>query len=88
MEAVILINGFMELTEDDLIVVDGGVNWLGVVSGASGVLGGVAGILGGAAALAVPEPTLLTKVAGYAGIISGVSAIGTGIATIYVSWKE
>jgi succinate-acetate transporter protein len=88
MESVMPMNGFMDLTEEELMMIDGGVNWLGVVSGASGVLGGVAGILGGVAALAVPEPTLLTKVAGYTGIVSGVSAVGTGIATIYTSWKE
>jgi hypothetical protein len=33
METVMPMNGFMELTEDDLMVVDGGVNWDRVYAG-------------------------------------------------------
>jgi len=43
MEAVIPMNEFMELTEDDLIVVDGGVDWAAVAAG-TGIVLGAAGL--------------------------------------------
>ncbi|SHF16955.1 hypothetical protein SAMN02745195_01999 [Thermoanaerobacter uzonensis DSM 18761] len=83
MEAVIPMNEFMELTEDDLMVIDGGVNWAVVAAGT--------GIVLGAAALAVSAglafvPVAVILGAGTSGEIAlaglTVAASGIGGATI------
>lgn len=69
------------LNNNELFMIDGGTFW-GVVGGAATVVGGVASVVGGAALLAVPEPTMVTKAAGYGAIVLGVSSIAGGAATI------
>jgi hypothetical protein len=54
------------------------VNMIGATEVASGAMQG----LGGLGALAVPEPTLLTKVAGAAMVLHGADTISAGVETI------
>jgi hypothetical protein len=72
---------FAELDDGQLMCIDGGGFWktLGAVCA---IVGGAAAIVGGVCALAVPEPTMLTKVGGIAAIVGGVAAIGAGIAAL------
>lgn len=83
MEVVLPENEFIELTEEDLMVVDGGVDWATVAAGT--------GIVLGAAALAVSAglafvPVAVILGAGTAGEIAlaglTVAAAGIGGATI------
>ncbi|MGB9680416.1 MAG: hypothetical protein ACPLW7_00095 [Minisyncoccia bacterium] len=83
MEAVMPMNGFMELTEEDSMVIDGGVDWAVVAAGT--------GIVLGAAALAVSAglafvPVAVILGAGTSGEIAlaglTVAASGIGGATI------
>lgn len=73
MEAV-LNNGFCEMSQEEGLLLDGGVNWWAVGSGVFSVAGG---IFAGLAATASPEP--ISKTYGYwsAGcwIASGVTGI-------------
>lgn len=81
MSNVIALNNtyFEELSHDDMLLVAGGSFW-GAVGAGAAIVGGAAGIVGGVAALAAPEPTGLTKVAGWAAIVAGTSAIVGGVA--------
>ena len=55
---------------------------LEIVGGVLGLVAGVAAIIGGFAAMAVPEPTMLTKVVGYAGIVAGFAEAGASLTDI------
>ncbi|MDI3501405.1 MAG: hypothetical protein PWP22_1176 [Thermoanaerobacter sp.] len=83
MEAVIPMNKFMELTEEDLMVVDGGVDWATVAAG-TGIVLGAAGLAVSAGLAFVPVAVILG--AGTAGEIAlaglTVAAAGIGGATI------
>ena len=71
---MVLNNGLNELTMEEILLLDGGVNWWGV---ASGVLSVAGGLFAAAAATVSPEP--VSKTYGYysAGcwIASGVTGI-------------
>jgi len=81
MEAVLPMNGFMELTEDDLMMIDGGVSAWGIACGAFTIVAGVSAVVGGAAAMFAPEP-VATKIVGYSAITGGISTIAAGITGI------
>ena len=85
MEAVAAL-GMIELTNDEMMVIDGGRNWVGVVEGAATVVGGAAVVVGSVASLLAPEPTTVTKVIGYAGIVAGAASVVAGICKIKESW--
>ncbi|TCW36043.1 hypothetical protein EDC21_1119 [Thermohydrogenium kirishiense] len=90
MEAVLPMNGFMGLTEDDLMMIDGGA-WsthdLGVWMGTTAAAGAVGGAtLGGAAGSVVPYAGTLAGVGigGAAGFVGG--ALIGGIAYCAFGW--
>ncbi|WP_196811990.1 hypothetical protein, partial [Schleiferilactobacillus shenzhenensis] len=58
-----------DLSEAELANVSGAWSLFGVVAGTAATVGGVAGLL-------APEPTGLTKVAGWSAITGGVATIG------------
>lgn len=65
--------GFMELTQDEMMAVDGG----GLLGSILGTIGGAATIVVGVCCLLIPEPTMLTKVGGVATIVAGAAWIGS-----------
>jgi len=74
MEAVIPMNEFMELTEDDLMMVDGGFD-------VPGMLNGIALVATGAAMVFAPEVAVPAYVAGW--VISACGAMLFGFSTTY-----
>lgn len=82
MESTLKINtSFDVLQFEDLYDIDGGTFW-GKVGGAASVVAGAASCVGGAVLLGVPEPTLVTKAAGWGAISVGATAVIGGLATI------
>lgn len=72
---------FTLLTDISLTEIDGGTFW-GVVGGVATVIAGGATVVAGVVLLAIPEPTTLTKYAGYGAIVTGCAAVTGGLATI------
>lgn len=70
------------LSDDELFCVDGGVSVAGIICSVCGIVAGVCTIVGGVCLLLTPEPTGLTKVAGYAAIVGGAATVTGGIAGI------
>ena len=67
--------GFRELSQNEMMETDGGINWKGVLSGFGETIFGLAESLGGAAAVIAPVPAPVTKiitvVGGVAGVVDG-----------------
>ena len=82
MEMAMNMGAFEALNDDELMLVDGGINWWGVASGALTIVAGGISIAGGCCMLATPEPTGLTKAGGYLAISGGVASIASGITSI------
>lgn len=67
------------LTDDELLMIDGG-SWLSKIAAVAEIVGGVAAVVVGVGMIATPEPAM-TKVGGYATIVGGWSAIVHGAAS-------
>jgi hypothetical protein len=89
MEAVLPMNGFMELTEEELEIIDAGGLWGNVLIGGCTVVGAVAGFFGGgiagAAVGTLTVPIFGTVAGGTVGAWAGAGAgalagSGTGAA--------
>ena len=76
---------WVSLSDEELFCVDGGrdVSVAGIICSSCAIVAGVCGVVGGVTLLLTPEPTGLTKVAGYAAITGGVATIASGVAGIY-----
>lgn len=74
-------NSFLEINELSLEEINAGTFW-GAVGGVATTISGVAATVGGVALLGTPEPTGLTKVAGYSAVSAGITTTIGGIATI------
>ncbi|WP_310601579.1 hypothetical protein [Anaerosporobacter sp.] len=74
-------NQFMNLSLDELILIDGGTFW-GVVSGVAGVVCGVAEVIGGVIVCATAS-----KIGGGVAIVKGVATVGGGISVIVSNVK-
>lgn len=72
MEMALNNTNFSELSYNEMLEIDGGRNWLATIAG---TVAGVATIVVGVCVLLTPEPTGLTKVAGWATIVAGVATI-------------
>ena len=84
--AMVLNNmSFVEMTNDEMMGIAGGWSAWGVACGVFGVVAGVATVVGGVALCLTPEPTMLTKVGGYAAITAGVATVGAGVTGIMKS---
>ncbi|WP_029688030.1 hypothetical protein [Thermoanaerobacter sp. A7A] len=75
MEAVIEMDGFMELRDNDLIAVDGGINWDRVYAGTMGEVGIIIAVA------AAPEITVPILIAGLIGSAASGAYVGYGLAT-------
>ncbi len=73
------------LSDEELFCVDGGrnVSVAGIISSSCAIVAGVCTVVGGVILLATPEPTGLTKAAGWVAISGGVATIAGGVAGIY-----
>lgn len=69
---------YVDMNADE-IEYDGAGFW-GCLAAACSIVTGIGSIIGGVAALLTPEPTLITKIAGWTSIVGGIGAISGGIA--------
>ncbi len=85
-------NGFYELSQNEMMETDGGIDWWGVVTGFGETIFGLAESLGGAAAIIapIPEPAtkIVTVVGGAAGVVDGLSRGAAGLEKMVNSFKE
>ncbi|WAM31709.1 class IIb bacteriocin, lactobin A/cerein 7B family [Caldicellulosiruptor naganoensis] len=81
MVTVMPMNEFIKLTEEDLMMIDGGVSGWGIACGVFTIVAGACAVVGGVAAMFAPEP-VATKVVGYSAIVGGIATIGAGITGI------
>ncbi|TCW36053.1 lactobin A/cerein 7B family class IIb bacteriocin [Thermohydrogenium kirishiense] len=80
MEAILPMNGFMELTEEDLMMIDGGAwSWkeFGRTTLAGAVGGGITGAFGGSMTLPV--------IGTVSGAVGGAIVGGLGGAAVYIT---
>jgi hypothetical protein len=75
MEAVLPMNGFLELTDESLMMIDGGVNWDRVYTGVMGEVGIIIAVA------AAPEITVPILIAGLIGSAASGAYVGYGLAT-------
>ena len=89
---MVMANGFNEMSQNEMMEVDGGINWWGVVTGFGETLFGLAESLGGAAAIIAPIPEPATKVVsvvgGAAGVVDGLSRGAAGLEKMVNSFTE
>ena len=84
---MVMANGFNVLSEQEMMLVDGGFDLGQFVGGLLDVGLGVVEVIAGGASVAVPEPTTLTKVVGVATIVGGAKTFVEGCGEIWDSFK-
>ena len=73
-EMTISTNAFSSLSYNELMDIEAGGLFSKIASNVGCVLIGAGGIVGGVCLMAVPEPTPVTQVGGWAAIVAGVGS--------------